>query len=62
MVCPEAADGITDFNDLHVVHGLNAVVNQIEKRGSAKSRNFGWYPIGDVVNDIKECRNRSPPA
>ncbi len=53
MVCPGAEDGITDFNDLFVVHGLDAVVERIERRTITNRKKFGWYPIGDVVNDIK---------
>jgi phage/plasmid primase-like uncharacterized protein len=53
MVCPKTEDNITDFNDLHVAHGIDAVVNQIEKRDSTKINSFGWFAIGDFITDIK---------
>ena len=57
VVYPDSLDGVSDFNDLATVSGMEAVAICISGGNKTTARvKFGFVQIGDVLSDIKPTK------
>ena len=56
VVAPDPIDGVSDFNDLATLNGVEAVAKSISLDKQQTGRRFGYRPVGELLGNIRPTK------